>query len=144
MEALINRGYKFKVVPTKEQKEFFLQSFGCARKLYNMYVDELYKQLEESGYENGFIKKKDLHFKAPAKYKKTFDYMNDVDSLALCNAQIDFNNALTKFNTEYDKKTYTKRSRKREKTLGIKPTFRDLKGMPRFRSIKKNDFYYFR
>ena len=142
METLINRGYKFKIVPTKEQKEFFLQSFGCARKIYNMYVDELYKQLEESGYENGFIKKKDLHFKAPAKYKKTFDYMNDVDSLALCNAQIDFNNALTKFNTEYDKKTYTKRSRKREKTLGIKPTFRDLKGMPKFRSIKKNDFSY--
>lgn len=86
METLINRGYKFKIVPTQEQKEFFLQSFGCARKLYNMYVDELYKQLEESGYENGFIKKKDLHFKAPAKYKKIFDYMNDVDSLALCNA----------------------------------------------------------
>ena len=142
METLINRGYKFKIVPTKEQKEFFLQSFGCARKIYNMYVDELYKQLEESGYENGFIKKKDLHFKAHAKYKKTFDYMNDVDSLALCNAQIDFNNALTKFNKEYDKNTYTKRSRKREKTLGIKPTFRDLKGMPKFRSIKKNDFSY--
>ena len=142
METLINRGYKFKIVPTKEQKEFFLQSFGCARKIYNMYVDELYKKLEESGYQNGIIKKSDLHFKAPAKYKKTFDYMNYVDSLALCNAQIDFNNALTKFNTEYDKKTYTKRSRKREKTLGIKPTFRDLKGMPKFRSIKKNDFSY--
>lgn len=142
METLINRGYKFKIVTTKEQKEFFLQSFGCARKIYNMYVGELYKQLEESGYENGFIKKKDLHFKTPAKYKKTFDYMNDVDSLAICNAQIDFNNALTKFNKEYDKKTYTKRSRKREKTIGIKPTFRDLKGMPKFRSIKKNDFSY--
>ena len=142
MEALINRGYKFKIIPTKEQKEFFLRSFGCARKIYNMYVDELYKQLEESGYENGFIKKKDLHFKAPAKYKEIFDYMNDVDSLALCNAQIDFNNAIKKFNTEYDKKTYTKRSRKREKTLGIKPTFKDLKGMPRFKSIKKNDFSY--
>ena len=34
METLINRGYKFKIVPTKEQKEFFLQSFGCARKIY--------------------------------------------------------------------------------------------------------------
>ena len=46
METLINRGYKFKIVPTKEQKEFFLQSFGCARKIYNMYVDELYKKQE--------------------------------------------------------------------------------------------------
>lgn len=55
---------------------------------------------------------------------------------------MDFNNAIQKFNTEYDKKTYTKRSRKREKTLGIIPTFRDLKGMPNFKSIKKNDFSY--
>lgn len=142
METLIIRGYKFKIIPTKKQKEFFLQSFGCARKIYNMYVNELYKQLEESGYQNGLIKKSKLHFETPAKYKKIFDYMNKVDSLALCNAQIDFNNALKKFNTEYDKKTYTKRSRKREKTLGIKPTFKDLKGIPKFRSIKKSNFSY--
>ena len=61
METLINRGYKFKIVPTKEQKEFFLQSFGCARKIYNMYVDELYRKPEESGYLNGLIKKSELH-----------------------------------------------------------------------------------
>lgn len=142
METIINRGYKFKIIPTNEQKEFFLQSFGCARKIYNMYVDELYKQLEETGYQNGFINKKNLYFTNPSKYKTDFEYMNKVDSLALCNAQIDFNNAIKKFNNEYDKKTYTKRSRKREKTLGIKPTFKDLKGFPKFRSIKKNDFSY--
>ena len=142
METIINRGYKFKIIPTNEQKEFFLQSFGCARKIYNMYINELYKQLEETGYQNGFINKKNLYFTNPSKYKTDFEYMNKVDSLALCNAQIDFNNAIKKFNNEYDKKTYTKRSRKREKTLGIKPTFKDLKGFPKFRSIKKNDFSY--
>ena len=57
METIINRGYKFKIAPTKDQKEFFLQSFGCARKIYNMYVDELYRKLEESSYQNGIIKK---------------------------------------------------------------------------------------
>ena len=36
---LINRGYKFKILPTQEQKDFFLQSFGCARKIYNLYVN---------------------------------------------------------------------------------------------------------
>ena len=49
METIINRGYKFKIVPTKEQKEFFMQSFGCARKIYNMYVDDgnlLYEVLQ--------------------------------------------------------------------------------------------------
>ena len=61
IETLIYRGYKFKIIPTKEQKEFFLQSFGCARKIYNMYVDELYRKLEENGYQNGLIKKSELH-----------------------------------------------------------------------------------
>ena len=69
METIINRGYKFKIIPTNEQKEFFLQSFGCARKIYNMYIDELYKQLEETGYQNGFINKKNLYFTNPSKYK---------------------------------------------------------------------------
>lgn len=77
-----------------------MKSFGCARKLYNHYVD------------------------------------------ALCNAQIHFKNAIKKFNEEYDKKSYTKRSLKRKRTLGIEPTFRDLKGMPRFKSKKNNDFSY--
>lgn len=53
--------------------------------------------------------------------------MKNVDAQCLSSAKMDFNDAIKKFNTEYDKKTYTKRSRKREKTLGIKPTFRDLK-----------------
>lgn len=142
METLINRGFKFKIIPTDEQKQFFLQSFGCARKIYNMYVAELYRQLEEIGYQNGFINKKELHFVVPSKYKAEFEYMKKVDSLALCNAQLDFDNAVKKFNKEYDKESYTKRSRKRKKTLGIEPTFKDLKGMPKFRSIKKNDFSY--
>ena len=42
METIINKGYQFKIVPTELQKEFFLKSFGCARKLYNHYVDTLY------------------------------------------------------------------------------------------------------
>lgn len=142
MEQIINRGYKFKIIPTQEQKEFFLQSFGCARKIYNLYVDELYKQLEKSNYNNGYVDMKTISLNTPAFYKTEYSYLKDCDSLGLCNAKIDFQNAITKFNKEYDKKTYTKRSRKREKTLGIKPTFKDLKGFPKFRSIKKNDFSY--
>lgn len=142
MEQVINRGYKFKIVPTDEQKEFFLQSFGCARKIYNLYVSELYEQLEENNYENGLIKKSDIKLSKYTDFKKQYDYMKDIDSQCLSSAKMDFNNAITRFNKEYDKKTYTKRSRKREKTLGIKPTFKDLKGLPKYRSIKKNDFSY--
>ena len=142
MSRIINRGYKFKIVPTQEQKDFFLQSFGCARKIYNLYVNELYDKLEKSSYQNGLIKKSDLHLSKYTDFAKEYEFMKNVDSQCLSSAKMDFNNAIQKFNKEYDKKTYTKRSRKREKTIGIKPTFKDLKGMPKFRSIKKNNFSY--
>ena len=60
METVINRGYQFKIVPTAEQKAYFLQSFGCARKLYNHYVDTLYTYLDSIGYENGYIRMKEI------------------------------------------------------------------------------------
>ncbi|HCL4447285.1 TPA: transposase [Clostridium botulinum] len=140
MEVILNRGYKFKIKPTKEQKIFFLKSFGCTRKIYNYYVDSLYKQLKQQEYKNGFIK--GIKYESPANIKKQFYYMKEIDSLALCNAQIDFKNAINKFNKESDKKSYTKRAKKREKTLGITPTFKDLKNIPKFKSIKNNDFSY--
>lgn len=142
MQVIINRGYKFKIVPTEEQKEFFMQSFGCARQIYNLYIAELYKQLEKIGYQNGFIKRSQLLLCNYAEFKKQYDYMKTVDTQCLSSAKMDFNNAITKFNNEYDRRSYTKRSRKREKILGIIPTFKDLKGMPRFKSIKNNDFSY--
>ena len=142
MLKTIKRGYKFKILPTQEQKDFFLQSFGCARKIYNLLVNELYTELERLDYENGFIKKSKLYLSKYTDYSKQFDFMKKVDSQCLSSAKMDFTNAIKKFNEEQDKTTYTKRSRKREKTLGIKPTFKDLKGIPKFKSKKKNDFSY--
>ena len=56
MLVTLNKGYKFKIKPNNEQKEFFLKSFGCSRKVYNLYVEELYEYLENSNYQNGLIK----------------------------------------------------------------------------------------
>lgn len=142
MLKTINRGYKFKIIPTREQKEFFLKTFGCARKLYNLYVSDLYEYLKETNYENGYIDKKKINISSYTKYTKIYEYLSKVDSKALCNEKINFENSIKKFNSEHDKKTYTKRSIKRKNTLGIKPTFEDLKGMPKFKSIKNNDFSY--
>lgn len=142
METVINKGYKFKIIPTAEQKQYFLQAFGCARKLYNHYVDTLYTYLNSIGYENGSIKLKEIPLDSPASMKKVYPYMKDVDSLALCNAQLNFKTAVQRFNEKFDKVSYTKRSLKRKRTLGIEPTFRDLKGMPRFKSRKNHCFSY--
>ena len=142
MLVTLNKGYKFKIKPNNEQREFFLKSFGCARKIYNLYVNELYTKLESINYQNGLIKKSDLHLSKYTEFTKMYTWLKEVDSQCLSSAKMDFNTALDKFNKEYDKKSYTKRSKKREKTLDIKPTFKDLKGMPKFKSIKKNDFSY--
>ncbi len=142
METLVHRGYKYRIYPTDEQKTYFMQTFGCRRKVYNAYVDALYRQLEAAGYQNGYIRKKELHFVTPAAMKAQFPFLKDVDSLALCNAQLAFQRAISRFNKDFDKKSYTKRSLKRKKTLGIEPTFRDLKGMPRFKSAKNGDFSF--
>lgn len=142
MEQIIHRGYKYRIYPTEEQKDFFAKSFGCRRKVYNLYVDALYSQLEQCGYRNGYIDLKKIHFDTPAALKKQHPYLKEVDSLALCNAQLDFRSAVQRFNREFDKTSYTKRAIRRQRTLGIVPTFKDLKGLPHFKSAKNGDFSY--
>lgn len=135
-----NKGYKFRLKPTEEQKEYFAKCFGCARKIYNIYVDLLYNYLESQNYENGYIK--GFKFPTPATYKKQYPFLKEIDSLVLANVQLDFQGAISKFNKEYDKKSYNKSAKKKEKTIGRQITFRDLKGMPSFKS-KKDSYQSF-
>ena len=37
----------------EEVFQFFLKNFGCARKVYNLSVDNYYKHLEAAGYTSG-------------------------------------------------------------------------------------------
>ena len=39
----------------EDDRSFFMQNFGCARKVYNLYVDYLYKKLEKAGYKGGDV-----------------------------------------------------------------------------------------
>lgn len=137
-----NKGYKFRLQPNKEQRMYFEKAFGCSRKMYNIYTDLLYSKLEEEEYENGKISYAKLQLPTPATIKKDFDYMKEVDSLAFANVQLDFKDAIKKFNNEYDKKSYKKSAKKKVETLGRELTFKDLKGMPSFKSKKKNQNSY--
>ena len=40
--------------------------------------------------------------------KKTCPFLQETDSLALCNAQLNFKAAVKKFNKKYDKESYTR------------------------------------
>ena len=91
MERL--KAYKFRIYPTEEQEIFFAQSFGCVRKVYNLMLDERMKAYEEM--KNDSTKK--ISYPTPAKYKKDYPFLREVDSLALANAQLNLDKAYRNF-----------------------------------------------
>jgi len=91
MEQL--KAYKFRIYPTEEQEIFFAKSFGCVRKVYNLMLDDRKKAYEEV--KNDSSKK--MTFPTPAKYKKEFPFLKEIDSLALANAQLNLDKAYKNF-----------------------------------------------
>lgn len=127
-----NKGYKFRLKPTEQQLIYFEKAFGCTRKMYNVYVDSLYQQLEKQGFKSGKIDYKTIKLVTPATIKKDFDYMKEIDSLAFANTQLQFQKAIKKYNSEFWNSGYKKSAKKKVKTMGKELTFRDLKGLPKF------------
>ncbi|MFV0559533.1 MAG: RNA-guided endonuclease TnpB family protein [Enterococcus sp.] len=91
MERL--KAYKFRIYPTEEQEVFFAKSFGCVRKGYNLMLDDRMKAYEEIRNDSS----KKMSFPTPAKYKKEFPFLKEVDSLALANAQLNLDKAYKNF-----------------------------------------------
>ena len=87
------KAYKFRIYPTEEQEIFFAKTFGCVRKVYNLMLNDRKKAYEEV--KNDPSKK--LTFPTPAKYKKEFPFLKEVDSLALANAQLHLDKAYKNF-----------------------------------------------
>lgn len=83
-----NRSFKFLLLPNAEQKEYFAKCFGCVRFIYNRMLADKIAHYKEFG--------KMLH-NTPAQYKDEFPWLKDVDSLALCNAQLQLQTAYTNF-----------------------------------------------
>ena len=74
----MNRGYRFRIKPNRDQRIMLGKTFGCCRFLHNhMLSDRM--QTEAAG---GNIRPR------PAMYKKDYPWLKEVDSLALCNAQL--------------------------------------------------------
>ena len=91
MEQL--KAYKFRIYQTEEQEIFFAKSFGCVRKVYNLMLGDRKKAYEEV--KNDSSKK--MTFPTPAKYKKEFPFLKEIDSLALANAQLNLDKAYKNF-----------------------------------------------
>ena len=84
----MNKAYKFRIHPNAEQKVLFAKTFGCVRFLYNRMLADKIKYYEET--------KQKLN-NTPAQYKKKFEWLKEVDSLALANAQKNLQTAYNNF-----------------------------------------------
>lgn len=91
MERL--KAYKFRIYPTEEQEIFFAKSFGCVRKVYNLMLNDRIKAYEKIKHDPS----KKMRFPTPAKYKKDYPFLKEVDSLALANAQLNLDKAYKNF-----------------------------------------------
>ena len=80
--------YKYRLYPNKEQQEYFVKCFGCVRFVYNrMLSDKI----------DYYKKTKQKLNNTPAQYKKEFEWLKEVDSLALANAQMNLQTAYNNF-----------------------------------------------
>ena len=116
----MNKAIKYRVYPTTEQRILFAKTFGCYRKVYNLMLSDKIEGYKATG-----------KFPAltPAKYKKDYPYLKEVDSLALANKQIDlqeaFRNCFSKSRKKkngFPKFKSAKRSRKAYTTNNQKGT----------------------
>ena len=151
MLEIVSRGYVYRATPISQEVEIYLhQCFGADRKIYNLHVAHLYDYLEKNNYHIGdklpSLKKMGMPTVSAFKKQSVSDdnvaYLYLVDAFASNEAKQHFNKAITAFNKVAYKKQYKKSALKRQKTLGIEPTFRDLKGMPKFHSRKGSKASY--
>ena len=77
---MTNKAIKYRVYPTIEQSVMFAKTFGCCRKVYNLMLSDKIEGYKLTG---------KFPTVTPAKYKKDYPYLKEVDSLALANKYMD-------------------------------------------------------
>lgn len=80
--------YKYRLYPNREQQIYFAKCFGCVRFIYNRMLSDKIDYYKET--------KQKLN-NTPAQYKKEFEWLKEVDSLALANAQMNLQTAYNNF-----------------------------------------------
>ena len=91
----MNKAYRYRLYPNKEQCQLINKTFGCVRFVYNRMLAD-HKEKYEQYKENKEALKK-LKYTTPADYKDEFAWLKEVDSLALANAQLNLNTAYKNF-----------------------------------------------
>ena len=83
-----NLAFKYRIYPNKDQELLINKTFGCVRFVYNTILYTANKFYEETG-KNKII--------TPASLKSENQFLKEVDSLALSNAQMNVKRSFTNF-----------------------------------------------
>ena len=83
-----NKAYKYRIYPNTLQEEMLAKTFGCVRLIYNKMLSDKLEYYKETG---------KMLSNTPAQYKKDFEFLKEVDSLALSNAQLQLQAAYRNF-----------------------------------------------
>ena len=84
----MRRAYRFRIYPDPEQQTQIAKTFGCCRFIYNRMLSD-----KKEWYE----KHHEMLRTTPAQYKKEYEWLKEVDSLALANVQLHLEAAYRKF-----------------------------------------------
>lgn len=91
----MNKAYRYRLYPDKEQSKLINKTFGCVRFVYNRMLTDHMRKYEQYKDDKEALKK--LKYTTPADYKDEFVWLKEVDSLALANAQLNLNTAYKNF-----------------------------------------------
>ena len=83
-----HKSYKFRLYPTEKQMMMFEKTFGCSRFIWNQMLADKIAYYKETG---------QTLKNTPAQYKKNYPWLKEVDSLALCNVQLNLQKAYKSF-----------------------------------------------
>jgi putative transposase len=113
-----NKAFKYRVYPNNQQEKLIHKTFGCARFVYNQILGKA-KEIYEIEKKNKII--------TPATLKKEFEFLKEVDSLALANAQLNVRTSFTNFfkkRAKFPKFKSKKNSRKSYTTNNVNNSIR--------------------
>ena len=88
----MNKAYIYRIYPNTEQTILINKTFGCVRYIYNQML-AIRKAIYEQYKENKQVTKQQ-RYSTPADYKKENEWLKEVDSLALANAQLNLKTSI--------------------------------------------------
>lgn len=95
----MEKAYKYRIYPNKQQRELLAKTFGCCRYVYNYYLNqriEIYKATQSTLSYNDCAKDLTL-------LKKQYEWLKEVDSVSLQSALKDLDTAYQNFFREIKK-----------------------------------------